>query len=127
MARLRLADLFLDTEPCNAHTTANDALFAGVPVLTAPGGTFASRVAASLLKAAGLPDLVMDSPQAYEAMALHLARDAGALQALKTRLAAGRETNPLFDTARFTRNLETAYVAMWERAERGETPEHFAV
>jgi protein O-GlcNAc transferase len=127
LARLRQADLVLDTEPCNAHTTASDALWAGVPVLTMPGETFASRVAASLLKAIGLPDLVTDSPQTYEAMALHLARDAGALRALKARLAANRETCPLFDTVRFTRNLEKAYFEMWARAERGEAPAHFAV
>jgi len=126
LARLPLADLFLDTEPYNAHTTASDALWAGVPVVTAPDATFASRVAASLLKAIGLPDMVTNSPQAYEALALHLARDAAALVALKARLDANRETHPLFDTIRFTRNLESAYIAMWERAERGQAPESFA-
>jgi predicted O-linked N-acetylglucosamine transferase (SPINDLY family) len=127
LARLPLADLFLDTEPYNAHTTASDALWAGVPVLTMPGDTLASRVAASLLTAIGLSDMIVDSPEAYEAMALRLARDAEAMREVRTRLGANRETHPLFDTVRFTRNLERAYVEMWERAERGQAPGHFAV
>ena len=127
LARLTLADLFLDTEPYNAHTTASDALWAGVPVLTVPGGTLASRVAASLLTAIGLSDMIADSPDAYEAKALHLGRDADALRAMKARLATNRETHPLFDTVRFTRNLESAFTTMRERAERGEAPASFAV
>jgi predicted O-linked N-acetylglucosamine transferase (SPINDLY family) len=127
LARLSLADLFLDTWPYNAHATASDALWAGVPVLTLGGGTFAGRVASSLLGAIGLHDMIADSPQAYEAAALNLARDARAIRAVKTRLLTNRETHPLFDTRGFTRNLEKAYVEMWTRAERGEAPEHFAV
>jgi predicted O-linked N-acetylglucosamine transferase (SPINDLY family) len=127
LARLRLADLFLDTLPCNAHTTASDALFMGVPVLTTPGPTFAGRVAASLLSAIGLPELVTDSPAAYEARALELARDAHALRAMRNKLADNRDSFPLFGTARFTRHLEAAFVGMWERHRRGVVPESFAV
>ena len=114
LARLKLADLFLDTLPYNAHATAGDALWAGLPVLSCKGTTFAGRVAASLLHAAGLPELVTESLAAYEALALKLAREPQALASLKTKLAANRSTHPLFDTARFTRNLEAAYVQMWE-------------
>jgi predicted O-linked N-acetylglucosamine transferase (SPINDLY family) len=127
LARHRLADLFLDTQPYGAHTTASDALWAGLPVLTLLGPTFAARVAASLLHAVGLPELVTDSLQSYEALALHLTRDSAALAALKAKLAANRDTHPLFDTERFTRNLEAAYIAMWERSQRGEKAMNFAV
>jgi predicted O-linked N-acetylglucosamine transferase (SPINDLY family) len=127
IARHGAADLFLDTLPYNAHTTASDALWAGLPVLTCPGPTFAGRVAASLLTAAGLPELIVRDLVEYEALALKLARDAQALAALKARLSAGRTTCPLFDTGRFTRHLEAAYVTMLERHRRGEPPEGFAV
>ena len=127
LARLKLVDLFLDTLPCNAHTTASDALFAGVPVLTTPGPTFAGRVAASLLSAIGIPELVADSLAAYEARALELARDPAALRAVRDQLSANRETLPLFDTARFTRHLEAAFTGMLERHRRGLRPESFAV
>src|SRR5258706_7310860 len=112
LARLRLADLFLHTLPYNAHTTAADALWAGLPVLTTPGNTFAGRVAASLLKAIGLPELIAASLETYEAMALQLARDANALAGIRAKLQRNRDTQPLFDTARFTRNLEAAYIRM---------------
>jgi predicted O-linked N-acetylglucosamine transferase (SPINDLY family) len=127
LARQRLADLFLDTLPYNAHTTCSDALWAGVPVLTVPGGCFAGRVAASLLSALGVPELIARSLEDYEALALKLARDRGALTAIREKVARHRDTYPLFDTARFTRNLETAYVTMWERQLRGERPQTFAV
>ena len=127
LARLKLADLFLDTFPYNAHTTASDALWAGLPVLTRMGDSFASRVAASLLLAAGLPELVAQDAKAYEQKALELARDGAALGALRDRLAANRNTCALFDTARFTRNLEAAYLQMWDRARKGEPPASFAV
>jgi tetratricopeptide (TPR) repeat protein len=91
------------------------------------GGTFAGRVASSLLGAIGLNDMIADSPQTYEATALKLARDTQAIRAIRARLTTNRETHPLFDTIRFTRNLEKAYVEMWARAERAEAPEHFAV
>jgi predicted O-linked N-acetylglucosamine transferase (SPINDLY family) len=116
LARLRLADLFLDTLPYNAHTTAADALWAGLPVLTTPGSTFAGRVAASLIKAIGLPEMIAPSPEAYEAMALQLARDRNALAEIKAKLQRNRGMHALFDTARFTRNLEAAYAKLYERA-----------
>jgi predicted O-linked N-acetylglucosamine transferase (SPINDLY family) len=127
LARHRAADLFLDTLPCNAHTTASDALWAGLPVLTCAGTTFAGRVAASLLSAIGLDELVTSSPQEYEALALALARDPGRLAGLRGRLARERATAPLFDTERFRRGLEAAYAAMWEAWQRGEAPQAFAV
>lgn len=127
LARLPLADLFLDTLPYNAHTTASDALWAGLPVLTAVGTTFAGRVGASLLYAAGLPELVTDSLDAYGALALRLSEDEAALAAIRARLARDRATCALFDTARFTRNLEAAYREMHARARRGEPPETFEV
>jgi predicted O-linked N-acetylglucosamine transferase (SPINDLY family) len=127
LARVRLADLFLDTLYYNAHTTAADALWAGVPVLTYPGGTFASRVAGSLLAAIGLPELIVGSLAEYENLALQLARDPARLAGLRHKLAFNRDTFPLFDTSRFARHIEAAYTTMWERAGRGEPPESFAV
>jgi protein O-GlcNAc transferase len=127
LARHRLADLFLDTLPYNAHTTASDALWAGLPVLTCQGVGFAARVASSLLNAVGLPELVTTSLADYEALALRLASDARLLGELRARLAANRLTRPLFDTRRFCRHLEAAYTRMWETWQRGEAPESFAV
>ncbi len=127
LARLKRADLFLDTSPFNAHTTASDALWAGLPVLTLPGNTFAGRVAASLVNAAGLPDMIAQSLEDYEALALKFARDEEALAAIRARLAHGRATCPLFDTALFTRHLEAAYREMWRRYQSGEPPQAFAV
>ena len=127
LGRIGLADLFLDTLYYNAHTATADALWAGLPVLTFPGATFASRVAGSLLGAAGLPELITGSLAEYETLALQLARDPQRLAALRQRLARNRTTGPLFDTARFTRHMESAYLTMWERAERGERPQAFVV
>ncbi|HEX6690242.1 MAG TPA: acetylglucosamine transferase, partial [Burkholderiales bacterium] len=127
LARHRLAGLFLDTLPYNAHTTASDALWAGLPLVTCAGSAFAGRVAASLLQAAGLGELATSSLEEYEALALRLARDPGALGELRGRLAAGRTSAPLFDTDRFRRHIEAAYVTMWEAWQRGEPPRHFAV
>ncbi|HYK78239.1 MAG TPA: tetratricopeptide repeat protein [Micropepsaceae bacterium] len=127
LARQRLADLFLDTLPCTAHTTASDALWVGLPVLTVLGTTFSGRVAASLLNAIGLPELVASSLAAYEAAALSLARDASALAALKAKLKDNRRTHALFDTARFTHNLEAAFEAIWNRTQRGEPPADLAI
>jgi predicted O-linked N-acetylglucosamine transferase (SPINDLY family) len=126
LARLGLADLFLDTLPYNAHSTAADALWAGVPVLTARGNAFAGRVAASVLTAAGLPELIAQSIEDYEAMALKLAREPHTLAAIKAKLARNRETSALFDTGRYTEALEAAYTEMWRRRRKGETT-HFAV
>ena len=122
LARHRLADLFLDTLPCSAHTTASDALWAGLPVLTCEGRSFAGRVAASVLRAAGLPSLVTHSVAEYERMALELARDLASLAQLRSTLEANRATCPLFDTDRFRRNIEAAYRAMSHRYRAGEPP-----
>ena len=127
LARQRLADLFLDSLPCNAHTTASDALWVGLPVLTCSGTTFAGRVAASVLRAAGLPELITFSLEDYETLALRLARDREMLAGVRGRLAQHRHTCPLFDTDRFRRHLEAAYTAMWERWQRGDAPAAFAV
>ena len=127
LARMKLADLFLDTLPYNAHATASDALWAGVPVITVPGTSFPGRVAASLLKAIGMPETIAPSLEAYESLALELARNPAALAAARSKLARHRGIHPLFDTARFTRDLESAYSTMWDRAERGLPPVGFAV
>jgi protein O-GlcNAc transferase len=127
LARHRLADLFLDTLPYNAHSTASDALWMGLPVLTCLGTSYAGRAAASLLRAAGLPELIASSREEYEKLALKLARDPALLASFRDRLEAGRRTSPLFDTARFTRHLEAAYVGMWGRAQRDEPPAAFTV
>jgi predicted O-linked N-acetylglucosamine transferase (SPINDLY family) len=127
LARHRLADLFLDTLPYNAHTTASDALWAGLPVLTCAGQTFPARVAASLLHAVGLSELATGSLNDYEALAVRLARDPEMLTGIKAKLAANRSTCPLFDTDRFRQHIEQAYITMWERHERGELPESFTV
>ena len=109
LARHRLADLFLDTLPYNAHTTASDALWAGLPLVTCKGSTFAGRVAASLLSAIGLPELVTENPQDYEALALKLAREPQLLRSLREKLQKNRLTQPLFDSDRFRRNIEKLY------------------
>ncbi|MCC7326626.1 MAG: tetratricopeptide repeat protein [Burkholderiales bacterium] len=127
LARLRLADLFLDTFPFNGGTTASDALRAGLPVLTLAGGAMASRMAGSLLHAIGLPELVTSSEAAYETMALALAYAPERIAALKATLAVNRDTHPLFDTDRFRRHLEAAYIAMVERSRAGKAPAAFAV
>jgi protein O-GlcNAc transferase len=116
LARQQLADLFLDTLPYNAHTTASDALWAGLPLVTTPGRSFPARVAASILKAAELPELIAEDLAAYEALALKLARDPAALNAIREKLKTSRDRVPLFDTARFTRNLEALYRDMLKAA-----------
>jgi predicted O-linked N-acetylglucosamine transferase (SPINDLY family) len=127
LARHRLADLFVDTLPYNAHTTSSDALWAGLPVLTCAGRTFAARVAGSLLHAVGLPELVTESLDAYEREALALAAEPQRLAALRARLASNRDRCPLFDTDRFRRDVEAAYATMWAIHWRGEEPRGFAV
>jgi protein O-GlcNAc transferase len=127
LARHRLADLFLDTLPYNAHTTASDALWAGLPVMTCLGETFAGRVAASLLNAVGLPELITHNLDEYEAIALELATNPQRLSSLRQKLAVNCLTHPLFDTARFTKHIESAYVAMCERHQAGLAPEHLYV
>jgi protein O-GlcNAc transferase len=127
LARHRAADLFLDTLPVNAHTTASDALWMGLPVVTCGGRALAGRVATSLLHAVGLPELVTASLEQYEALALELATDRDRLDAVRRKIEAGRLTHPLFDTDRFRRHIEAAYLAMWEIWQRGESPHSFAV
>jgi protein O-GlcNAc transferase len=127
LARHTLADLFLDTLPYNAHTTTSDALWTGVPVIAAPGTTFAGRVATSLVKAAGVPELAASSLEDYEALALSFARDREKLRDVKHKILRNRETCPLFDTARITGHLEAAYLRMHERYHAGEPPAGFAV
>lgn len=122
LARHRLADLFLDTLYYNAHTTTSDALWAGLPVLTVPGRTFAARVAASLLRAVGLDELIMPDLASYAATARALANDSARLAALRRKLHAVRGTAPLFDTARFARDLDRAYVQIWHRHQAGLAP-----
>ena len=127
LARHRAADLFLDTLPYGAHTTGSDALWSGLPVLSCFGTSFAGRVGTSLLNAAGLPELITDSLQAYETLALKLARDRDALDSLRKKLALNRDTCALFDTARFTRHFEVALTTMRERQRAGQSPAHLRV
>jgi predicted O-linked N-acetylglucosamine transferase (SPINDLY family) len=127
LARQRLADLFLDTLPYNAHTTASDALWTGLPVLTRMGEVFPSRVAASLLRAIDLPELVTTEAAEYEDLAVELARDGERYGELRQRLQANRLRAPLFDTGAFTRHLEAAYSAMYERYQAGLAPEHIEI
>jgi len=127
LARHRVADLFLDTLPVNAHTTASDALWAGLPVVTRLGESFAGRVAASLLNAVGLSELVTHSIEDYAALALRLAKDPSLLAGYRNQLAKNRLTHPLFDTDRFRRHIEASYLQMWEIWQRGEQPRSFAV
>jgi predicted O-linked N-acetylglucosamine transferase (SPINDLY family) len=127
LARLANADLSLDSLPYNAHTTASDALWAGVPLLTCRGSAFSGRVAASLLTAVGLPELITENPADYEMLAMKLARDPVLLSGLRDKLARNRSTAPLFDTMATTRALEQAYARMWDGHLRGEAPRGFAI
>jgi predicted O-linked N-acetylglucosamine transferase (SPINDLY family) len=127
LARHRLADLFLDTLPYNAHATATDALWAGLPVLTCKGTAFPGRVAASLLSAIGMPELIAQTRAEYESIARDLARDPEKMASLKATLAAAAQTGALFDTKAFCGHLEAAYITMMERLRRGEKPASFAV
>ncbi len=127
LARLALADLFLDTHYVNAHTTASDSLWAGVPLVTCPGDSFSSRVAASLLSAVGLPELVCADLDAYRALAIDLGTDRVRLRALRAKLAGLRRTAPLFDTAGYTHDLESAFVTMHQMNLRGDAPAAFCV
>ncbi len=127
LARQKCADLFLDTLPVNAHTTASDALWAGLPVLTQIGETFAGRVAASVLTAIDMPELIALTPQAYETMAIELAANPEKFAAMKSKLERNRLTAPLFDTQRFTRNMEAAFAAMYLRYQTGLPPDHISI
>ena len=127
LARLRYADLFLDTLPCNAHTTASDALWAGLPVLTCMGESFASRVAASLLNAIRLPELITSTQEEYEALAIELATSQKTLRKIRCKLERNRLTMPLFDTQRFTGHIEAAFSMMYERYQADLAPDHLSV
>jgi predicted O-linked N-acetylglucosamine transferase (SPINDLY family) len=127
LARHRVADLFVDTFHFNAHTTASAALWAGLPVLTCRGTTFASRIGASVLSAIGLPDLVAGSHAEYETLAVDLATQPDKLGAIRRKLRENRLTYPLFDTPRFARNLENAYTQMRKLARQGLAPEDIHV
>lgn len=127
LARLQHADLFLDTLPYNAGATASDALWAGVPVLTCAGSSFPGRVAASLLRAIGLPELITSSHTEYEMLAYQLATTPTRLAELRGRLARNRNSSPLFDTDRFKRHIESAYITMYERYQKGHAPQSFSV
>lgn len=127
LARHRCADLFLDTLPCNAHTTASDALWSGLPVLTRMGASFSSRVAASLLNAVGLPELVTTSADDYETLAIRIATQPAELKGLKQKLADIRLSSKLFDTSLYVKHIEAAYIAMHARYQAGLPPEHIDV
>ncbi len=120
--RIRLADVFIDTWPCNAHTTASDALWSGLPVVTYRGKTFASRVASSLLNAVGLPELIADSLAEYHDKVVQLASDPQAIQRLKDHLDRARDTAPLFDSAAYTRDFNALLKRMVERHQQGLEP-----
>ena len=127
LARHKAADLFLDTFHCNAHTTASDALWAGLPVLTCMGESFASRVAASLLYAIELPELVTKTQVDYEALAIDLATNQVKLKGIKDKLESNRLTTPLFNTALFTKHIEVAYTEMYERYQADLLPDHIYI
>jgi predicted O-linked N-acetylglucosamine transferase (SPINDLY family) len=127
LARYALADVFLDTHPYNAHTTAVDSLKAGIPLITLIGQSFASRVAASLLNAIGLPELITKTQEEYETLAIELAKNPQKLAEIKKKLAENRLTAPLFDTPLFTKNLEAAYIKMHERYHNNRVPDHLYI
>jgi predicted O-linked N-acetylglucosamine transferase (SPINDLY family) len=127
LARHRLADLFLDTLPCNAHTTASDALWAGLPILTLIGQSFAGRVAASLLTAMDLPEMIATTQEGYEQQAIELASNPSMLRAIRTKLENKRLSAPLYNPSLFARNLENAYLLMHERHLAGLPPDHLFV
>jgi predicted O-linked N-acetylglucosamine transferase (SPINDLY family) len=127
LARYQMADLFLDTFPCNAHTTASDALWAGVPILTIRGNSFSARVATSLLNAIGLPELAVSNEHDYEVLAKELANNPSKLHGIKHRLDINKSTYPLFNTELFVRHLEDAYIQIFERYQSKLSPEHICI
>ena len=127
LARYRVADLFLDTQPYNAGTTASDALKMGLPILTLKGQSYQSRMGASILNAVSLPELITNTPEEYESLAIQLGNDPEKMQAIKDKLANNLSSAPLFDTKRFTKNIEAAYNEMYERHHKGLEPEHIYV
>jgi len=127
LARYRVADLFLDTLPYNAGTTASDALRMGLPVLTCMGNSFASRVAASVINAVNLPELITTTQEQYESLAIELATNPEKLKIIKDKLVNNLPTAPLYDTPLFTRHLESAYLTMYDRCQNGLDPDHIYV
>jgi predicted O-linked N-acetylglucosamine transferase (SPINDLY family) len=127
LARYRACDLFLDTFPYNAGTTASDALWAGLPVLTLMGRSFASRMAASLLNAIGLSELITGTQEDYEALAIELAQNPKKLADIKLKLTNNRLSTALFDTPLFTKNLEAAYIKMYKRYQDNLQPDHISI
>lgn len=127
LARHRCADLFIDTYPCNAHTTASDSLWAGLPLLTLRGESFASRVASSLLNATGLPELITDTQSQYESLAIELGNNSAKLIEYKSRLAKNLLTTPLFDTQATTSDIESAYIQMMDRYWNGLPPDNIVI
>lgn len=127
LARHKLADLFLDTSPYNAHTTCSDALWAGLAVLTLIGQSFASRVAASLLNAVNLPELITNTKEEYENLAIELATNPEKLKSIQEKLQKNRLTTPLFNTKIFTNHIEAAYEAMYDRYQDDLLPDHIEV
>jgi predicted O-linked N-acetylglucosamine transferase (SPINDLY family) len=127
LARYRSSDLFLDTLPYNAGATASDALWSGLPVLTCMGESFPSRIAASLLNAVGLPELVTQTQADYESIAIDLATNPAKIKAIKYKLERNRLTTPLFDTPRFTKHIEAAYTKIHERYQDGLQPDHIYI
>jgi predicted O-linked N-acetylglucosamine transferase (SPINDLY family) len=121
---LSISDLFLDTRIYNAHTTASDALWSGLPVLTCKGHSFVSRVAASLLNAIEMPDLITETHDQYEVLAIELANNPTKFKAIKDRLTNNRLNTPLFDTPLFTKRMESAYMQMYERYQMDKPPDH---
>jgi predicted O-linked N-acetylglucosamine transferase (SPINDLY family) len=124
LSRLAHADVYLDAWPCNAHTTAGEALWVGVPVVTIEGATFAQRVASSLLRTSGLAELICGDADGYRATVVALANDPARRAGLRARLESERTSNPLFDGARFALDIEQLYRRMWQRAVAGDRPEH---
>jgi len=124
---IKQADLFIDTLPYNAHTTTSDALRMGLPVLTCIGHSFASRVAASLLNAVNLPELITTTQEQYESLAIELATNPEKLKIIKDKLVNNLPTAPLYDTPLFTRHLESAYLTMYDRYQNGLDPDHIYV
>jgi len=127
LARYRVADLFLDTHPYNAGTTASDALRMGLPLLTCIGNSFASRHAASIITALNLPELITTTVEEYESLAIELATNPEKLKLIRDKLVGNLSAAPLYDTSLFARNLESAYSMMYDRYQRGLDPDHIYV
>jgi predicted O-linked N-acetylglucosamine transferase (SPINDLY family) len=127
LARYRVTDLFLDTQPYNAGTTASDALKMGLPILTLKGQSYQARMGASILTSINLPELITNTPEEYESLAIELATNPEKLKTIKDKLASNLSTAPLFDTKLFTKHLESAYTEMYERHHKGLEPDHIYV